>query len=221
MAFSCLPSAVVIPQSIDLWSVNFEWLGEYTWLAPLSMHVPSHDFRTWRASAMFAKLEVQVKANSSLSSSSAASSIVAVSPFLLFFLLRPWPSFLPPLYQQLTLLLWPGFLQLWHITPVSACCPLLLSWACPFPFSFLEQPMLACSEFLDLSSFMTWCCASSILQHIKKRLGKVFWTRSTIHQEWYEVVRLHLFCVKSSVTHQGASLLNYSDHLECETIGFQ
>src|ERR1700678_4597634 len=117
--------------------VNFDRSGEYTRLAPLSMHVPSRDFGTCRVSATFAKSYVQVNANSSLSSSSTAAT-VAVSAFFLFFCLGPWPSFPPPLAQQ-SAFLWPLILQLWHTmleSVFNAFLSLLFRLALPLPFFF-------------------------------------------------------------------------------------
>src|ERR1700678_1080971 len=117
--------------------MNFNRSGEYTRLAPLSMHVPSCDFGTCRASATFAKLYVQVNANSSLSSLSTAAT-VAVSAIFPFFCLRPWPSLPPPLAQQLAFL-WPLILQLWHTmleSAFKAFSSLLFRLALSLPFLF-------------------------------------------------------------------------------------
>ena len=130
-AFNCRLSAVVMLQSIDLQLVNFELSGEYTLLAPLQIHVPSHDLGTWRASAMFAKLDVHVKANSSLSSSSTAATVAVLDFFPLpFFCLGPCPS-LPPPFAQQSAFLWPFFLQqLWHTMLELAVRAFSLGWPC-------------------------------------------------------------------------------------------
>ena len=172
--------------------MNFDWSGQYTWLAPKSIQVPSQDLSRWRFSASIPYLGVHENAKIWVFSSLAAT--IAVSDLSFFFCLGPWPYFPPPLAQQSSLVC-PFFLQFPHWrSDLSVLESLALP---PFYFPpFLVWAASAVSAILVCSLFISLCWASSMMNEIKKPSAFI-WCVLSLQMFNKNVNSLHKFVSRS------------------------